>query len=154
MYQAQAQAQARAQAAAESEDPVVTELAAGRYAQAAAKLLQRAQESPDDLQVRSRLLLAFIGAGAMDRASDLLADLWEEGAALEGTVPEWEDLVDGPVELRRHVVRAVRYAHDVQTPEAWGIVSLLMQAEGRFQLAEKMAARSLAVRTESAPAGE
>lgn len=148
------QAPAEGESEEEPPDPVLEHLKKGRYAQAAALLIERASRAEEEARdrARTRLLLAFVGAGAMDRGIDLLTELRSENAALSAAAEEWGDLVDGPVELRRHVVRAVRYAHDVETAEAWRLVALLMQAEGRHELAEEMEQRAREAETASSPA--
>jgi hypothetical protein len=57
---------------------------------------------------------------------------------------------DSPLRLRRSVTDAVRYAHDIQSGNAWLMVAVLMQAEGRDQVALKMLERAEAAGLSSA----
>ena len=45
-------------------------------------------------------------------------------------------------EMRRIVTRAVAHAHRVDRPDAWFMVAVLMQAEGRDDLARRMLERA------------
>lgn len=100
------------------------------------------QEEPLDLRSAREYAAALMEA---DRPLDAVAVLGYAYDTMPGLASEAMDTGlwgDSPLRLRRSVTDAVRYAHETQSGNAWLMVAVLMQAEGRDQVALKMLERA------------
>lgn len=99
-------------------------------------------QNPDEFGVRVRLGLAMLEGG---NASDAVAVLHHAYASdpsladvsLAQVLDGW-----GSSRLRAMVAKSVSHANRTQGASGWMVVALLMEAEGRTQLAERMLQRS------------
>ena len=99
---------------------------------------------PDALLAQRELAVALLETKAFDRSVDLMVDAYARNPEL-GIVPVDDTLLgEGNRRLRRMVVRAVGHAQRVETGEAWMLVVVLMQAEGRDEVAARMLDRAVA----------
>lgn len=145
-------------------DPGLDALASGSWTRALAVYLQRAEEQrrreAEDSEVerdRSDLRLAafsLAGDGQFDRAERLFAEAYSEDPGLNDRAMSGEALGVRATELRRMVTRAVAHAHRVDRPDAWLMVAVLMQAEGRDDLARQMLKRAQGSSAVAIPAVE
>jgi tetratricopeptide (TPR) repeat protein len=141
--QAEREAQAEARAA---EQPVIEiDLAliaarTGRYEFAAEQYRLRG-----DLRKQA---LTLVGANELPRAVELFVQAYESNADLVKQPMNALGLIGSVSELRHLVKRAVRHAHQEDTAEAWFTVAVLMQGEGRDELARKMMERAKQAETE------
>lgn len=127
-------------------------LSTGNWMRAVAVYLQRAEEQrrreAEDSEVerdRSDLRLAafaLAGDGQFERAERLFAEAYSEDPGLKDRAMSGEALGIRASEMRRMVTRAVAHAHRVDRPDAWLMVAVLMQAEGRDDLARQMLQRA------------
>jgi hypothetical protein len=103
-------------------------------------------ESPEDFAVMAELAVALAGANRLDDAAAMARLAYGKDPTL-ATRPIDRRLAVPSRELRRVVVRAVRFAHDRDSASAWLLVAVLMQAEGRdsvgLRMVERAAARGL-----------
>ena len=133
-------------------DPGLEALGSGSWTRALAVYLQRAEEQrrreAEDSGVerdRSDLRLAafaLAGDGQFERAERLFAEAYSEDPGLKDRAMSGEALGVRATEMRRIVTRAVAHAHRVDRPDAWFMVAVLMQAEGRDDLARRMLERA------------
>jgi len=86
--------------------------------------------------------LAMVGAGRVGDAAGLVLDLYRESPYLATMPLSGEAVFKSGLEMRRLVTRAVRNAHREESPRAWLLVAVLMQAESRDELAAKMLDRA------------
>lgn len=92
---------------------------------------------------RGRLLaIALAGDGNLNQAAATLLAAYQHEPGLALRPLDGEALFKGPLELRRLVTSAVRRAHQAESAEAWLLVAVLMQTEGRDRLAAEMLARA------------
>ncbi len=85
--------------------------------------------------------IALVGAGRHEHAVRELQRAYRLEPTLAMRPVLGKDLVGDPYRLRRLVNSSVRYAHRADDAEAWVLVAMLMQAEGRDRVARKMLAR-------------
>lgn len=100
-------------------------------------------EHPEDWIAVREFAVALLAARRDADAAEVMADAYR-GRPEIGMVPVNPGLfgADRPRALRELVVRAVRHAHRVETGEAWLVVSVLMQSEGRTERALEMLGRA------------
>ncbi len=101
-------------------------------------------EHPEDWIAVREFALALLAARRDADAVEVMADAYRAKPEI-GLVPVNPGLFgeDRPRALRELVVRAVRHAHRVETGEAWLLVAVLMQSEGRTERALEMLERAL-----------
>ena len=90
--------------------------------------------------------LAAAGEGRFAEAERLMTEAYAEDPSLELTPLRGKTLVGGSREMRKLVTGAVAFAYRQPSAGAWDVVSWLMQAEGRHDMARKMAERAEGMR--------
>jgi len=116
---------------------------AGVYDRAVDELREAVKEEPDDF-TRQRLLgAALIGDGRMREGVAVLAYAYGQNPSLAQVPLRRAEFGSGAHAVRGFVREAVAHASRAQTGEAWLVVAVLMQAEGRDQVAQRMARRAL-----------
>ncbi|XHC26073.1 tetratricopeptide repeat protein [Phycisphaerales bacterium ac7] len=106
-------------------------------------------------QAQRLLGIAYAADGQYDTAGGQLAEAFEADPSLR-TIPIRGDELFGPgLELNSIVSRAVGHAHRKPSYEAWFTVAVLMQAQGKNELANEMIQRAEAARKAAAtPPGD
>lgn len=123
--------------------PTATELIFRRaYAEATETLERALREAPDDPERRRLLALARAGERDFADAADQIHQVYAADPDIAVYPLDGDALFDSPLELRRLVVGAVRHAQRSGTARAWLLVAVLMQAEGRDDVAFKMLGRA------------
>jgi len=117
------------------------DLEAERYDEAITRYRALLAEDDADFRVAAELGVALIGAGRFDDAVSMmrLAYSSDPGLAVEPLSLRL-DLPDKT--WRELVVRSVRHGHKRGTPAAWLTVAVLMQAQGRPEVAMRMLDRA------------
>lgn len=104
------------------------------------------EESPEDFAVMAELAVALAGANRLDDAAAMVRLAYGKDPTLASR-PINRRLAVPSKELRKIVVRAVRFAHDRDSASAWLLVAVLMQAEDRdpvgLRMIERASARGL-----------
>jgi hypothetical protein len=90
--------------------------------------------------------VALVGARRHAHAAQELMRAYEMDPALAGRALFGKELIGDAYRLRRLVNSSVRYAHKSGDEDAWVLVAMLMQAEGREQVARRMLRRAQALR--------
>jgi len=86
--------------------------------------------------------LALAGARHFDEAAEVFAHAYEIEPGLFDEPLDGRGAIGSSMEMRRIVLGAVKYAHEVNTALAWKMVGYLMQAEGRKDQARNMFERA------------
>ncbi len=115
-------------------DEALVALRAHDYATAAARYRARDEQRNQ--------ALALVGANEIARAVEVFVEAYKGDADLVRQPMNALGMVGTRGEMRRIVTRAVRYAHQVKTAEAWFTVAVLMQGEGRDETARQMLQRA------------
>jgi len=131
------------------DDPLVDELGASilrsradRLAAAVAAYERHLSASPEDLIAQRELALALLELRRYERAETVMALAYAANPEL-GVIPINDTILgEGAHRLREAVVRAVAHAQRAERPEAWLLVTVLMQAEGRQEVAARMLGRA------------
>lgn len=87
------------------------------------------------------LAFAYAGAGDAAHAADLLERAQSQDASLATRRVQWPGLFESRRELRRLVNDAVKHAKKLPSRSSWELVAVLMETEGRDEVAAKMRAR-------------
>ena len=126
-----------------------TDLEAGRrlmagseFEPAVDRLRAHLAEEPDDFAAMGDLVIALAGDGRLDDAAALARLAYDRDPTLATKSSRTRIALDSR-ELRKTVVRAVRFAHDRESASSWLLVTLLMQAEGRDSVALSMLERAI-----------
>lgn len=96
---------------------------------------------PPDRSAQRLMGYALAGAGRLEGADQVFRDAYTQDSTLALNPIPGIELV-GSVQAREIVLNAVQYAQRTNTPDAWIMVSILMEAEGRPQVARKMRERA------------
>jgi tetratricopeptide (TPR) repeat protein len=139
--QPQAQAPARELTTLEKAEAA---LANGQGAQAIHFYREYLKEWPDDTMAMRALALALVNERRWDQAAAVMAMAYEKNPKLAYQTPDASILPGGLTGLRKLVTAGVTYAGRVKTSSSWLLVAVLMQAEGRPEVALKMLERSKA----------
>jgi hypothetical protein len=117
---------------------------AGDYSQAVTHLRAHVREHPEDARAARLLAISLLADGRPDDAASVLRGAYRQDArlAVEPLVPADAGL--GTREVRDLVSRAVLQANRDQSASSWLVVAVLMQSEGRGELARAMLERSKA----------
>lgn len=141
----------------------VQALQAGQYEAAIAQFAEAAAEERRDtegdeaIRQAQRLLgIAYAAAKRFDEAGTQLTAAFEADPSLRTIPIRGEDLFPDGLELSSIVSRAVGHAHSNPSYDSWFTVAVLMQAQGRNDLANTMIKRGEDARAANAskPAGE
>lgn len=96
---------------------------------------------PDDAAAMRSLAIALLGQRRFDEAVAVMAMAYDKQPRLART-PIDAALFGDAASLRRQLNSAVTYANRVNSGSAWLLVAALMQAEGREDVAARIAARA------------
>jgi hypothetical protein len=152
---------------ANAEPPSARELGeramrAGDYSEAislfaeASNQQQRSDGDADqpDRQAQRLLGIAHAADHQFEQAGLLLVDAFETDASLRTMPIRGDDLFESGLELNSVVSQAVGHAHRHPSYESWFTVAVLMQAQGKNDLANKMIERGEAARAKAAQAAQ
>lgn len=119
------------------------QFAGGDSERAVALYEEHLAENPDDFGVRVRFGLAMLESGRADDAVAVLHHAYASDPSLAevslgGVLDGWSGS-----RLRAMVAKSVSHANRTQSASAWMVVALLMEAEGRAPLAERMLDRAI-----------
>ncbi|MFG0292113.1 MAG: hypothetical protein ACF8MJ_03050 [Phycisphaerales bacterium JB050] len=125
------------------------------YAEAITKFAEahdeqkRAEAGSDqpNRQAQRLLGIAYAADRQFEFAGKQLAEAFETDASLRNLPIRGEDLFKDGLELTSIVSRAVGYAHRKPSYESWFTVAVLMQAQGKNDLANDMIKRAEAARS-------
>lgn len=107
------------------------------------------EEFPEDWIVVREMAVALLEAGRLDDSIQVMHEAYLKDPEM-GILPIQGELLGEVSEpMRQMVVRAVRYAHKKPSAEAWLLVGVLMQSQGRFEPAERMLERAIGLGLES-----
>jgi tetratricopeptide (TPR) repeat protein len=145
VYAAAYNAQA-AQAAQPPREPTLLERADAMLMYGEAKAAAQAyrkylEDVPDDAAAMRSLAIALLAQRRFDESIAVLAMAYEKEPRLART-PIDPAFFGEPSALRRQVNAAVTYANRVNSGSSWLLVAALMQAEGRDDVALRMATRA------------
>lgn len=142
-------------------------LRAGRYADAVAFLASAADAEQRDIeegaqpvrQAQRLLGIAYASNREFEKAAEMLVDAFEVDPTLRNLPLRGADLFGPGLELNTITSRAVGYAHRHPSYGSWFTVAVLMQAQGKTDLANQMIERAEAARaaeqhTPTEPSGE
>ncbi len=110
---------------------------------------QRRSEADDaqpNRQAQRLLGIAYAADGQFDKAGEQLAEAFAADPSLRTIPIRGEELFGPALELNSIVSRAVGYAHRKPSYESWFTVAVLMQAQGKNDLANEMIQRAEAAR--------
>ncbi|MFZ4574617.1 MAG: tetratricopeptide repeat protein, partial [Phycisphaerales bacterium] len=119
-------------------DRAVEAMQAGRYDAAVDWLRAYVRENPSDGKAMRWLSVALLSARNPDDAAAVMRMAYSTDAGLAGDPLNRYELGLNNTELRDLVVRASQYANAHDTGSAWLLVGVLMQSEGRLNLAASM----------------
>lgn len=114
------------------------------YSEAAEVLAVEIEQSPTDMERKRLLAVANAGLKDYEAAAAIMLDVYESDPEIAVYPLDQDGLFESSLELRRLVVGSVRYAQRVGTARAWLLVAVLMQAEGREDVAAEMLNRAAA----------
>ena len=102
------------------------------------------EQHPEDWIAAREFGVALLAARRDADAVTVVSDVYARDPGI-GLIPLNPGLFgdEHPRALRELVVRAVRHAHRVETGEAWLLVAVLMQSEGRTERALQMLERAI-----------
>ncbi len=134
-------------------------LRAGRYEQAITEFLEAAQQERQDnadsdnptRQAQRLLGIAYAAAKQFDQAGTQLSEAFEVDPSLRTLPIRGNDLFPSGLELNSIVSRAVGHAHRHPSYDSWFTVAVLMQAQGKNDLANTMIERAEAARDAARP---
>jgi tetratricopeptide (TPR) repeat protein len=86
--------------------------------------------------------LAYAGNRQFEQSMRAFREAYAEDPGLRSMPLDGEALIGSSMELRSMVTGAVAHAHRTEEADAWLMVGVLMQAEGRTDRARKMLARA------------
>lgn len=124
-------------------------VAARQFAEAWAEQVK--EEGEPDHTIQRLWAISLFANGQGDKGVTELMEAYEADPSLTDRPVSGDTLFENH-DLRRLVRRAVRDAHRAGTYENWFLVAVLMQAEGRHQLAARMLERAESARTSESPA--
>ena len=110
---------------------------------------EETEESQPNRQAQRLLGIAYAAAGQYEQAGEQFAEAFETDASLRTIPLRGDDLFNRTLELNSIVSRAVGHAHRNPSYESWFTVAVLMQAQGRNDLANTMIQRAEAARTDA-----
>lgn len=100
-------------------------------------------ENRDDFSVMAELAVALAGANRFDDAAAMVRMAYSKDPTLS-TRPIDARVVVPSHDLRKIVVRTVKFAHKRESASAWLLVAVLMQAEDRDPVGLRMIERAVA----------
>lgn len=104
---------------------------------------------PEDWIVVREMAVALLEVGRFEDSINMMHEAYLHDPQM-GIIPiQGELLGESSEPMRQMVVRAVRFAHKKPSAEAWLLVSVLMQSQGRFEPAERMLERAIELGLES-----
>lgn len=117
-------------------------MASGDVKQAIRWYQTHLDESPDDLSAMRGYAAALLEDGRLSDAVALMGYVYDMAPGLTSRPMDSLLWGDSAFRMRQSVTRAVRYAHQAGSGNAWLLVAVLMQAEGRDEVALRMAQRA------------
>jgi hypothetical protein len=118
------------------------DLQAGQFDAAITRLRRHLKTHLDDASAMRMLAVAMLEAKHFDDAVAMLRQAYRTEPQLSLDPIDAGQLGMDGTELRRQVSSAVLFAHRANSGSAWLTVAVLMQAEGRAQLAASMLTRA------------
>jgi hypothetical protein len=112
------------------------------FAEAVEKYRAHLAENADDFDAMAELVVALAGDNRLDDAAALARMTYDRDPGLASRAVDGRVSLDSR-DLRRTLVRAVRFAHDRESASAWLLVTLLMQAEDRDSVGLTMLERAV-----------
>lgn len=116
-------------------------LASGQARAAAEAYRKYLDDVPDDAAVMRSLALALMADRRFDESVAVLAMAYQKSPRLARTPVDAALIADDAASLRRRVNSAVGYANRVRSGSAWLLAAVLVQAEGRDDVALSMVER-------------
>lgn len=113
----------------------------GTYSEAVEQYRVHLADNPDDFDAMADLIVALAGDGRFDDAAAMARLAFSKDPTLASR-PLDRRLGIESKDLRKIVVRAVRFAHDRDAASSWLLVAFLMQGEGRDDVALRMLSRA------------
>ncbi len=114
----------------------------GAYAEAIDLLNSELRSNPRDVERKRLLGLAHAAELDFATAADILLEVYASDPEIAVFPLDGKALFASPLELRDLVVGAVRVAQKTGTARGWLLVAILIQAEGRDDIAFKMLQRA------------
>lgn len=114
----------------------------GSYQEAGELLRGELDENPGDVERMRYLAVVEAAQRQFENAAALIEEVYLLDPEIAWFPLDGDALFDSPLELRRLVVGAVRHAQRTGDARAWLLVAVLMQAEGRDDVAFKMLGRA------------
>lgn len=118
-------------------------LKSGDTPQAIALLESYLNSEPDDAEAMRLLALALVSNGQVREAAAMMSFAYGADRSLAHEPLGPSNLAAGSRGLREAVRESVAFAHEEESSSAWLLVSVLMQAEGRDNVALRMLERSI-----------
>lgn len=115
---------------------------AGSLREATDLLSEALDDTPGDPVSLRELAIVAVARGDDALATDLIARAYSADPGLAATPITGSSYFRSTYELRRLLVRAVRHAQATTDADAWLLVAVLMQAEGRAPVARRMIDRA------------
>lgn len=116
-------------------------LASGQARAATEAYRKYLDDVPDDAAVMRSLALALMADRRFDESVAVLAMAYQKSPRLARTPVDAALIADDAASLRRRVNSAVGYANRVRSGSAWLLAAVLVQAEGRDDVALSMVER-------------
>lgn len=123
-------------------DRAVGAMQAESYDEAVEGFRRHLKDNFDDAEAMRQLAVAFVATRAMDDAAAMMRMAYRVDPGLAPYSINRRELGVTPGELRTFVNRSVEYANSIQSGSSWLLVAILMQTEGRNDLAKEMLERS------------
>lgn len=126
-------------------DRAVGAMQAENYDEAVEGFRRHLKDDFDDAEAMRQLAVAFVATRQMDDAAAMMRMAYRIDPGLAPYAINRRELGLTPGELRAFVNRTVEYANTIQSGSSWLLVAILMQAEGRSDVAKEMLERSRTV---------
>lgn len=117
-------------------------MAAGDAERAAEWYRKHLDEHPTDVEAMREYAMVLVELGRMTDAVAVLGYAYDRVPGLTAFGVSGRFWGESPARLRRSVNDAVRYAHRASSGNAWLLVAVLMQSEGRDSVALRMVDRA------------
>ncbi len=117
-------------------------MASGDAERAAEWYRKHLDEHPTDVEAMREYAMVLVELGRMTDAVAVLGYAYDRVPGLTAHGVSRRFWGDSPARLRRSVNDAVRYAHRASSGNAWLLVAVLMQSEGRGSVALRMVDRA------------
>jgi tetratricopeptide (TPR) repeat protein len=117
----------------------------GQTTKAIATYREHMLNNGDDVFAMRRLGLALLAKGSVDEAAAMMGLAYKTDAPALAPQPMDAGLIPGGNKnFRKLLNKAVHHAHKAKTGSSWLLVAVLMQAEDRVEVAQKMIERARA----------